>query len=383
VRLALLTILVGFAPASALADDAPSFQVIDRGTAVEVVAHNVTAARTGVLPIRSRLEVPLAGHPHAIAMSPKDATVKVVELEDGNLSVKVGYEHAQVIGLAKFAQASQIGPDVHLIFPRLVPPDGTALVLPEPTIPAALARQIEAAKAPAPVVLGPPVAPIAAAATRTPAAPRTPEPAATRTPEQATKPELAAATRTPEPPKPEPRPELARPPARTPDVAKAAQPEAKASTPEDAWQKLALYGAIGLAGVGCGAYLLKKRRAGHDPSSSIDVIAQRSLGGKARIVWFTAGGREMVVAVTPQAVRMLGQWPATPRPVANGALPTAHSIGPEPRSVAGSSAVSGILRLREKAGPAFMALDSDIATSDVDADAVWAKEILAATGARR
>ena len=148
--------------------------MIDRGTAVEVIAHNVTAAKTGVLPIRSRLEVPLAGHPRAAGFAPKDATVKVVELEDGNLSVKVGFEHPAVIGLAKFAQASQIGPDVHLIFPRIVPADGTALVMPEPTIPADLVKQVDAALKPVAPVAGPPPPPPAITPERTPVA-STPE----------------------------------------------------------------------------------------------------------------------------------------------------------------------------------------------------------------
>jgi flagellar biogenesis protein FliO len=360
-----LAILVGLALASAPAhaDDVPStFELIDRGTAVEVIAHNVTAARTGVLPVRSRLEVPLAGHPRAIALTPKDATVKIVELEDGNLSVKTGYEHPSVIGLAKFAQARQVGPDVHLIFPRIVPPDGAAVVMPEPTIPAPLAQEIAkpAPVAPAPVVLGPPPPPPPLSATPAPKvaveAPKSEAP-------KARAPEVAAASTK-----------------QTPDVAKPAPAMAKAPTPEDAWQKLGLYGAIGLAGVGCGAYLLKKRRGAQGPAATIELIAQRSLGGKARVVWFAAGGHEMVVAVTPQSVRMLGQWPATARPP--GMLPMAHTVAPEPRPAA-SSAVSGILKLREKAGPAFAHLGDDVTTEDVDADALWAKEILAATGAKR
>jgi flagellar biogenesis protein FliO len=336
-RFALLLLL---APAIAAADN--TFEVIDRGTAVEVIAHNVTAAKTGVLPIRSRLEVPLAGHPHLPALAPKDATVKVVEIEDNNLSVKVGFEHPAVIGLAKFAQASQIGPDVHLIFPRIVPPDGAAVVMPEPTIPAELVKQVEAVVAP---VAAPVVAPVVAPAPLPAVVERTPE-----------------VKVTPEP--------------RTPDVSKPAKSIAKLAEPDDAWSKLAMYGAIGLAGIGCGAYLLKKKRASQDPLSSIDVIAQRSLGGKAKVVWFTAGGREMIVAVTPQAVKLLGQWDAKSVAMVPASLPFAQSKPP-------SSAVSGILKLREKAGPAFTQFNDEVATGDIDADTLWAKEILAATGAKR
>jgi len=48
-----------------------------------------------------------------------------------------------------------------------------------------------------------------------------------------------------------------------------------------------------------------------------------------------------------------------------------------------SPAVSGILRLRGRTGQMAAVLPEDIASGDVVADELWAKEILAATGARR
>jgi hypothetical protein len=44
--------------------------------------------------------------------------------------------------------------------------------------------------------------------------------------------------------------------------------------------------------------------------------------------------------------------------------------------------VSGILRLRGLTGK-MAAVSADVATGDVEADELWAREILAATGARR
>ena len=370
-KLALLALLA--APSVAFAED---FQVLDRGTSVEVIAHGVTAARTGVMPIRSRLEVPLVGHPRLTGLAPKDATVKVVELEDGNLSVKVGFEHPAVVSLAKFAQAIQVGPDLHLIFPRIAPADGTAFVLPEPTIPAELAKKVAATTAPAPV---PPPAP----APIGPALP--PKPIATPEP-------IAAAPRPAPTHAVEPKAALVTPETGTPESASPQKPVAKltpegkkpaeAKAPEDAWNKLAMYGAIGLVGIGIGGWLLKKKKKAAGPESSIEVIAQKSLGGKAKIVWFNAGGREMVVAVTPQAVRMLGQWQAG----AKSERQLGNLTGvPEQIAAKGSSpAISGILKLREKAGPAFTPVNDDLASGDIDADALWAREILAATaGAKR
>ncbi|HSR98014.1 MAG TPA: hypothetical protein VLM79_13230, partial [Kofleriaceae bacterium] len=48
-----------------------------------------------------------------------------------------------------------------------------------------------------------------------------------------------------------------------------------------------------------------------------------------------------------------------------------------------SPAVSGILRLRGRTGQMAAVLPDEIASGDVAADELWAKEILAATGARR
>ena len=54
--------LLGPSVASAEPNE-PSFELRDRGDAVEVIAHNVKATHTIVNPIRSRLEVAIAGRP--------------------------------------------------------------------------------------------------------------------------------------------------------------------------------------------------------------------------------------------------------------------------------------------------------------------------------
>jgi len=371
-RLAVIALIA--VPAAAFADPTPTFEVLDRGTAVEVIAHNVTMANTAITPIRSRLEVPLVGHPRADKALPTDATVKVVEF-DGNeqrvLSVKLGFERPEVKALAKFAQAIQVGSDVHIMFPRLVPAVGAAIVLPEPTLPAALAAKLAQAPVPVATVTAPaPVAPEAKVAAPVPPTETKPEPKA----EPKTTEPVAATT--------------------APTPATTAKPATVAPAKEDAWQKLSMYGAIGLAAIGCGMWLLRRRKAQQGVVSTIDVIAQKSLGGKAKIVWFTAGGREMVVAVTPQAVRMLGQWKKSAgntENIASSPLPAAQTYAEGSREVrpekgASSAAVGGILKLRERRSVHNipMPLVSDeVATDDIEADTAWAKEILAATGARR
>ena len=281
-RLVILALLV---PAVASANPAPSFDVLDRGTAVEVIAHNVTALKTAITPIRSRLEVPLLGHPRADKALPTDATVKLVEF-DGNeprvMSIKLGFERPEVMALAKYAQAIQVGPDVHIMFPRVVPAEGAAIVLPEPTLPADLAAKLAAAK-PVPV----PVTPASVVAPVLPPPAVTPEVKHDVAPEPvAAKPTLALV-----PPKTEGKPAAA-----TTTTAPTTKPATVGTPAEDGWQKLSLYAAIGLAAVGCGVWMLRRRKATQGVTSSIDVIAQKSLGAKAKVVWFTAGGREMVVA---------------------------------------------------------------------------------------
>ena len=121
-------------------------------------------------------------------------------------------------------------------------------------------------------------------------------------------------------------------------------------------------------------------------------------------MWLSAGPREMIVSVTAQQVRMLGQWrkadvpaslPAAHTHAADRFAPRAEPID-EPRRVTSefsavtgavekpmSPAVTGILRLRGLTGQIPVVIPEDVATSDVVADELWAKEILAATGARR
>jgi len=117
------------------------------------------------------------------------------------------------------------------------------------------------------------------------------------------------------------------------------------------------------------------------------VIAQRALGGKAKVMWLAAGTREMIVSVTPQGVRMLGQWKRTGAPNNDFPLPLPEAQMVE-RSISGrilsraatSPAVSGLIRLRAQTQPV---ISQDVATEDVEADAQWAKDLLAATGGRR
>lgn len=336
----------------------PHFEVIDRGTALEVIAYEVKAARTAVNPARSRLEIDLIGMPNAKPLLPTDKGVKVVELDGATprrLSVKLPFERADVKTMAKFAQAIQVGEDLHLLFPRDVPVEGARVMLPEPTLPTHIAAKL------ATPAIGP------------------------QLPDQikpVIKPELPVAAMTD---KPEAKPEPT-----TDALPKKAEAPKAFLAPEEPSTNFSMYAMGGLGAIALGIYLFKKKKSvtAGTVASTIDVVATRSLGSKAKVVWLNAGGREMVVAVTPQAVRMLGQWKKSDSPslAINGSatMPFAQALENQQRTsrAATSSPVAGILKLRERAST-YEGLNEDIATGDLDADAQWAKEIFAASGGRK
>jgi flagellar biogenesis protein FliO len=287
--------------------------------------------------------------PYVASQTPKDATIKEIEFENQSLSVKLNYERPEVKTLAKFAQAVQVGDDLHMIIPRAVPAEGATVTLPEPTLPPAIAAKLaEAQKAMAKPEL---------------------------------KPEAKVAPKT-EPKTDEPKPAIGKT-----DIDTKPKKAIPTVTDDDPWSKISVYAAAGLGALGLGAWLLKKKKGLAVPTQAIDVIAQRSLGGKAKVMWLAAGTREMVVAVTPQSVRMLGQWKRNGAPNNDFSLPLPEAQTIErttsgrimPRA-ATSPAVSGLLRLRAQTQPV---ISQDVATDDIEADAQWAKDLLAATGGRR
>jgi len=379
-------------------DGAPRFELLDRGDAVEVIAHHVKAARTAVLPVRSRLEIPITATPPIKRVAPSDATVKLIELdrEDATpvLSVKLGFERNDVKALSRFAQAIQVGDDLHLLVPRKLPDGDIAPRLPEPTLPPAIAARISAPAAPAAPTA--PAAPAALAAAPTAAPSVLPAPVAPRPAPAALRVEAAAPLARGDAAVPRSAADALAAPATPARAAPpAAHPLAQVLAPDrgDAWSQISIYAALGLALAGAGVWLLRRRRARPATIATIDVIAQRALGGKARVVWLRAGQREMIVAVTAQQVRVLSQWRATE---STAALPTAHTHAdgdlhrdlpapPLPLDKPLSPAVSGLLRLRGRTGQmAAVAPEPTDTDDETVADAAWTREILAATtGARR
>jgi flagellar biogenesis protein FliO len=364
------------APAVANADaTAPSFEVRGRDEAVEIIAHDVEASHATVSALRSRLEIPLVGHPIMARVLPTDATVKIVELDHDDaktsLSIKLGFEHADVVTLARYAKAIQVGSDLHVLLPRHVPAEGANVVLPGPTLPLVAPAPVAAPAAPA--AIAPPAAspPRADAGSAAPSAAPTPAPASLTT-----QPNAAPNAAVNDSPIAMPAPTKA-----------TATTTAKPTLTEESTFGLSTYIALGLAAVGTGVWLLRRKRA-QPITTSIDVIAQRSLGGKARVVWLSANGRELLVAVTAQNVSVLDTWRKdTQLGSVPGQLPAAALLPvaqarlerAEPNA---SPAIAGLLKLREKTMPP-PAIDESVASDDPIADSMWMNEIVAATRGRR
>jgi flagellar biogenesis protein FliO len=376
-----LVLVLGAVPTVAFAETpAVSFEVADHGDSVEVIAHNVEMKGTPISSVRSRIEIPVSGQPVASRARMTDGTVMLVEFDGISnrvLSVKTKLEHPEVKALAGLAKVTQVGTDLHLTFPRHAL---TATVMP---------TKIETTPEPAKVELKTETKPEIKAET---------------------KPEIKAET------KPEIKPELKTEPkleTKTPTPTLTPTPTDNRPVPVEAKDSLATspglyaFGAL-ITLLACG-YVLKKKKKDAGATATIDVIAQRTLGNKSKVMWLSAGGREMLVAVTQQKVQMLGQWPKgtseLPRATSLESPRTsrrsitnfqqelaAETAASEPAPIP-SSAVSGILKLRARTSgplngragtvPPLYQVNEEVATDDEDADIEWAKEILTATGGRR
>lgn len=68
-----------------------------------------------------------------------------------------------------------------------------------------------------------------------------------------------------------------------------------------------------LIAIGALAWWKRRKLPVATPEESIELLAQSSLGGRARAMWLRAGERDIVVAVTAQAVQVLAAWPNASR----------------------------------------------------------------------
>ncbi|MFT3694188.1 MAG: flagellar biosynthetic protein FliO [Kofleriaceae bacterium] len=368
-------------PAFAYADGAVSFEVQDHGDSVEVIAHNVEAKNLNVNPVRSRLEIQVNGTPIANRLSANgDTTVMFAEFDSHAFSVKTHFSYDETKNLAKSAKATQVGSDLHLSFPRKIVAVAAEAPKAEPV-------KAEAPKAEAPKVEAPK------------AIPADPKPSVLDAPVKKESPQEAIA-------------KIEQKPAAAPAAAPApAQTHPLLPDHEKSFGNNGMYAVGGLVLLGLAYFFRKKKKKPPWCRHRFDVVAQRALGNKAKVMWLSAGGREMLVAVTQQQVRMLGSWGKDDR----NPLPRAATLGSfreelanppqvaepidneEPAPQVHSSAVSGLLKLRARTSTGMSMgrastnhnieplpmVNEDVATDDAAADLEWAKEIMTATGGAR
>jgi hypothetical protein len=148
-----------------------------------------------------------------------------------------------------------------------------------------------------------------------------------------------------------------------------------------------------LAGLGALAWLwVRRKRSTRALASPLEILAQVSVGPRARVVWLSAGRREMLISVSEKDVRVLGQW------LADGSRAAETAPGPsdepgEPRigrlatshaRLRANPSLTGLLRLRDQHAAAEQAqLDTaregDGVPADDDEDSEWARQLVAAT----
>jgi flagellar biogenesis protein FliO len=140
--------------------------------------------------------------------------------------------------------------------------------------------------------------------------------------------------------------------------------------------------------VAAGVLVVSRKRRAQPSGEMIRILASKPLGGKTRLVLVGAGPRQLLLSVGDKGARVIGRWAA-----ADGELPPTRALGdtsegtsgvfgsdghglpgpPPPVGAAAAStspAVAGILRLRQQ-----VPHDDD----DLEADAEWARAIIAAT----
>ncbi len=378
------------APAAALAGSVP-VSVEDRGGHVAIL---VTGGRTSAArPLNrgDRLELPLDRALPTLELRLDDPTVRKIELRAEPPSLRVQLRHGSESTrlAAEMAQLSQRGDDLVILLPR------------EPREAARVARAAQIAAAPQLVASAPaPVAGPASPAAPAMAAPAASAPVAATAPAAATDPAAPAAT-------------SATAPALAPErMAGLGLDEPRPGPGSPFGTTLAFAAAAGLAALAW-FWVRRKRAAGALPSQ-LTILAQVPLGPRARVVWLSAGRREMLISVSEKDVRVLGQWmaddtrpgtadgtrPGTAdhtRPgTADGTRPGTASgepldtfgdpVEPRPARLTGarqrtSPSLSGLLRLRDQQGVMeSVAGAPDGSNGEADnGDTEWARQLVAAT----
>jgi hypothetical protein len=355
--------LLALLPASAAAGPAMPVWIEDRGDHVAIVLSGARTTAERPEPRGDRLELALEQAPPTIEFRLDDKTVRKVELRAQPPSARVQLRHGTESTrlAAEMAELRQLTDRLEIIVPR----EPREAARARRAAAALAADDAAAARAPAP--------PAPVSAPPAPAVPATaPAP-----------PALADAMAADAP---------ADVPAQLPARQSVALDIDRGRDDSSPFRTILTFAVM--AGLVAGGWLWSRRkRAGGGLASPLEILAQVTVGPRARVVWLSAGKREMLISVSEKDVRVLGQWFADgargvetiPPPVAG----SASEDGGEPRQARLPSArlrtnpsLSGLLRLREQhAGLESIdnAEGAPAAAEGDEADTEWARQLVAAT----
>jgi|GEM_PF-1645293 len=444
--------VAGFA-APAAADSPVSARVFDQGRHVLVEIDGLAASAPIANTRGDRIEVPVAnGLAHGGRLEVEDKTIKRVFFETNGVprvSIQMRHGRSTTEKLAAGSIVEQAGGTLRIRVPRRRRHISGAT----PEAPVAL--QTELVDGPARAVAppsAPQVAVAPAAAPPTPAAPAAappataaavPEPVAAAAPVPATPAKTAAPEAAPTAPT-----ETAKQPAPsgaddTVAALGATDGAGESASKDDAGAAGSIGGATGgggnlglvilILGACAGAAWFARRRSQQLPAvdPALSIIAEKTLGARAKVVLLSAGDREILLSVGDKdGPTLLGQWacgesrpaiaedlepvvaPQTPAEAETAQDKLASlrraAFGTAKQPVVGnpkgtsfkarldkarstysrsstastvnveSPAIAGILKLRGNQP----VLSQEMTSADPDADAEWAAELLAATAAR-
>ena len=374
-RVALVaTVVVGLAIRIGVAAASQGrLELADGGDRVVVTLRGATLASTTIEAQRERLEVELSSGATDATLRSPDPTVKQVDVRGRSrrmLSVKLRAGRAGVLALAALARVEQVGDEIRMTVPRAAP------IAPSPPAAVAAASPLPAPVPPAETVpvAGEPALPTPGAGDA--AAPS--QPATTVNSDGATT---------------------------SPPVPAAARVQAVGRPSPGGGLGAISIAAMAMVAAAALIWTAWRRRRARPSETSIEMIASRALGPKARVVWLAAGDRELVLAVSPQNVRLLSQWrrggadrdeASSVRQAPGGEHPTDSAALPAARLTTASPVLSGLLRLREqrpskaqdvpgdrRRRSELVGADDDGVAGAAEEDALWARELLAATRGHR
>jgi hypothetical protein len=375
---------VALVPAAAWAGPALPVSIEDRGDHVAIILAGAHTSATHPGSYSDRIELPLDQAPPAVEIRLDDATVRKVELRAQPPSVRVQLRHsAESTKLAaEMAEVRQHGDTIEIVLPR--DPREVARALRTSAAPAAVghAAPLPAASRP---VLPPPAAAELATSARPPAHATVP-----------VAPFADAASALPLAPGPAQALATAPAPTHAAPLDFDRPPVASGSPLGTTLTFGAVAGAVAIAWL-----WLRRRRTTRSLTSPLEILAQVSVGPRARVVWLLAGRREMLISVSEKDVRVLGQWHSDG---ARGVEPAAGpGAAPSSSEDAGEAPVhlpsarlrtnpslSGLLRLRDKNASIENGHSDGTGASagndtDEEPDSEWARQLVAATrrGAHR